>query len=180
VTRRAVIVLLAVLLTTAACADPERTATLVTPSSAAGRPSTRAPAPQPTYTDITRGDSTSVVKLYAYDPRAHSAVAEPVIFLDGPAFCKAFKLKSSDPRCDRDWATEESHTKVTVPVVAQPKLMAWDDHHEGDCTGTITSGGVCRTTTADFADWLRQNPKGFAVLTVKDGTVTKIAEMFTP
>ncbi|MEU4218425.1 hypothetical protein [Actinoplanes sp. NPDC026623] len=121
-----------------------------------------------------------MVKLYSYDATAHSAVAEPVIFLDGPAFCKAFKLKSSDPRCQRDWADEESHLKVTLRVSAKPKLTQWDDHKDGDCTGTITTGAVCPATEAQFATWLKNNPGGFAVVTLTDGTVTKIAQMFTP
>jgi hypothetical protein len=169
-----------VLLLTAACGRPDRNPTLVTPSSAPVATRTTTPAPRPTYTDLTTGDSTSVVRLYAYDPKAHSAVAEPIVFMEGPDFCRKFKIKSSDPRCELEWTTEESHLRVTLPVTAEPRLLAWDDHHDGDCIGTPTSGGVCRTTTTDFAAWLDQNPKGYAVLTVKDGTVVKMAEMYTP
>jgi hypothetical protein len=184
------VILAAALLTTAGCAATGRNAPAAPPSRAtgdpsgkapgSGAPSSKAPKPGPTFADLTTGSKTSVVKLYSYDATAHSAVVEPIIFLDGPAFCKAFKLKSSDPRCQRDWEDEESHIKVTVPVSAKPRLTQWDDHKDGDCIGTITGGAVCPATTAEFATWLKGNPGGFAVVTLVDGTVTKIAQMYTP
>lgn len=184
------VVLAAALLTTAGCARTGLNGPSAAPSWAAGTPSSsapsssapssKAPAPVPTFADLTTGSKTSVVKLYSYDAKAHSAVVEPIIFLDGPAFCKAFRLKSSDPRCQRDWADEESHLKVTVPVSAKPKLTQWDDHKGGDCIGTITSGAICPATEAQFAAWLKATPSGFAVVTLVDGTITKIAQMYTP
>ena len=177
-----VIVLAAALLTTAGCAATGGDGPPAAPSWAAGVPSSKppTPAPGPTFADLTTGSRTSVVKLYSYDAAAQSAVVEPIIFLDGPAFCKAFKIKSSDGRCQRDWVSEESHTKVTLPVQPKPKLTQWDDHKDGDCIGTMTTGAVCPATPAEFADWLKDNPKGFAVVTTADGTVTKIAQMYTP
>ena len=174
------IVLAAVVLTTAGCANPTSKAPLITPSSAAVKPSTKAAAPQPTFADPLRDNTTSVVKLYSYNAAAGSAVVEPIIFMDGPAFCKAFKLKSGDPRCQREWTTEESHTKITVPVVQQPRLTTWDDHEGGDCIGSMTTGSTCPTSASEFAKWVEDNPEGFAVITTNDGTITKIAEMYTP
>jgi hypothetical protein len=174
------VVLAAAVLTTAACGIGESTGPPVRPSTVAARPSSRPAAPQPTYADPSRGSSTSVVKLYSYDAVAHSAVVEPIVFMDGGAYCKKFKVKPSDPRCDREWTTDESHTKITVAVSRKPTLNAWDNGRDGDCIGTITSGGICPVSASKFAAWLKDNPEGFAVITTKDGTITKIAEMYTP
>lgn len=179
-TKLSAIVLAAAVLTTAACGTAAPAASPVPSNSAAVKPSSKPVAPQPTFADPTQGSTTSVVKLYAYDAAAHSAVVEPIIFLDGPSFCKAFKIKSTDPRCDREWTTEESHTKITVPVSQQPKLTTWDDQHGGDCIGSMTSGGICPTSASAFAKWLKDNPKGFVVITTKDGTISKMAEMYLP
>jgi len=170
------IALAAAVLTTAGCSTPTRTPAPAHSSAAAVKP----PASQPTFADPLSDSTTSVVKLYSYDAAAGSAVVEPIIFMDGPAFCKAFKLKSSDPRCEREWTTEESHTKITVPVVPDPKLTTWDDHKGGDCIGSMTTGGTCATSASEFAKWLKGNPEGFAVITTKDGMITKIAQMFIP
>ena len=169
-------VLAAALLTAAGCgfAGPDASG----PASSA--PVSKAPAPGPTFADLTTGSKSSAVRLYSYDAAAHSAVVEPIIFLDGTAFCKAFKIKPSDPRCQRDWEDEESHVKVTVPVAAKPKLTQWDNHRDGDCIGSMTGGGICPATEAEFAAWLKDNPGGFAVITLVAGTITKIAEMYTP
>jgi hypothetical protein len=175
-----VAVLAAAVLTTAACGTGDSTGPPVRPSTVAAGPSGEPAAPQPTYADPSRGSSTSVVKLYSYDALAHSAVVEPIVFMDGAAYCSKFQVKPSDPRCDREWTSEESHTKITVPVRRKPALNAWDNGPDGDCIGTMTSGGICPVSAARFAAWLRQNPAGFAVITTSDGTITKIAEMYTP
>jgi ABC-type transport system substrate-binding protein len=173
-------VLAAAVLATAACGTGESTGPPARPSTVAARPSGKPAAPTPTYADPARGSSTSVVKLYSYDAVAHSAVVEPIVFLDGAAYCKKFQVKPSDPRCVREWTSEESHTKITVAVSRKPTLNAWDDGQDGDCIGTITSGGVCPVSASRFAAWLEENPAGFAVITTRDGTITKIAEMYTP
>jgi len=105
---------------------------------------------------------------------------EPIIFLDGTAFCKAFTIKPTDPQCERDWQAAESHAKITVPVLAEPKLTTWDDRKGGDCIGSMTGGGTCPISAAAFAERLKDNPKEFAVITTRDGTIVKIAEMYTP
>lgn len=173
------VVLAAALLATAGCGSAVRDQPAGS-GRASSAPVSKAPTPGPTFADLTKGSKSSTVNLYSYDATAHSAVVEPIIFMDGPAFCKAFKLKPSDSRCQRDWADEESHLKVTVPVVAKPKLTRWDDHRDGDCIGTMTGGGTCPATEAEFAAWLKDNPGGFAVITLVNGTATKIAEMYTP
>ena len=178
--RLAAVVLAAALLSAAGCDAAGRREPPAAPSSKAPSSKAPSPAPGPTFADLTTGSKTSVVKLYSYDAAAHSAVVEPVIFLDGPSFCEAFKLTSSDPRCQQDWADEESHTKVTLPVRPKPALTQWDDHRDGDCIGGIATGAVCPATPAEFAAWLKAGPNGFAVVTTVDGTVTKIAQLYTP
>jgi hypothetical protein len=179
-TKLSAVVLAAAVLMTAACGTGAPTTPSAAPSSAAGNPSTEPAAPQPTSAAPTHGSTTSVVKLYAYDAAARSAVVEPIIFMAGPDFCKKFKVKSSDPRCDREWTTEESHAKITVPVSSAAKLTTWDDHKDGDCIGSMTSGGICPTSTSEFTKWVKENPEGFVVITTRDGTITKIAEMYLP
>jgi hypothetical protein len=163
-------------LATAACGTNAPSAT----PSFAPPPSTAPAPPRPSFADLTRGDSTSVVKLYAYDPTADSAVVEPIIFMDGPAFCRKFKVKAGDPRCDREWTTEESHTRVTVPVVAKPRLNAWENAAGDDCIGTLTTGSTCAVSVTTFTKRAKANPAGFVVITVKAGVATKLSEMYTP
>ncbi|WP_306205692.1 hypothetical protein [Actinoplanes sp. RD1] len=148
------------------------------PSSATASPS---PAPAvPTFADVSRGDSTSVVKLISFDAKARSAVAEPTIFLLGPDFCEAFHLPSSDPRCERDWNTEDSNTRVTLPVAGDAELLTI---HGGDpeCFGDDTLiVGTCELTPAKFAALAEDSGEMLAQLTVVDGTATRIAEVYTP
>jgi hypothetical protein len=187
--RKLSVMVLAAALTTAACGTNPQSGPWVTPPSgppsvagtpsATAKPSTAA-APQPTFTDPLHGNTTSVVKLYSYDAVAHSAVVEPIVFLDGTAYCQKFKIKSKDPQCQREWISKESHVKITVPVVSKPRLNAWDDGNGGDCFGDIVTGSVCAVSAATFAGWLKENPEGFAVITTKGGTITKIAQMYTP
>jgi hypothetical protein len=176
-----VVVLAGAVLTTAACGTTTRSSgPWVTPSSVAARPSAPAAAPKPTFTDPLHGSTTSVVKLYSYDATAHSAVVEPIVFMEGDTYCKKFKVRKNDPRCQLEVTTDESHVKMTVPVVSKPRLNAWDDGKDGDCIGSPVTGSVCPVSPAAFARWLKENPQGFAVITTKDGTITKIAQMFTP
>jgi eukaryotic-like serine/threonine-protein kinase len=174
-------VLAASVVATAACGTGGATSPQAAPSSAvAVKASSKPAAPQPTFADPLHGSTTSVVKLHSYDATAHSAVVEPIVFMDGGEYCKKFKVKSSDPRCNREWTTDESHTTITVPVIPKPRLNAWDNGADGDCIGTMTTGSVCRTSPSTFAKWLKENPEGFAVITTKNGTITKIAQMYTP
>jgi hypothetical protein len=173
------VVLAAAVSATAACGTSHPAAPWVTPSSAAATPRSAA-APTPTFTDPLHGSTVSVVKLYKYDAAAHSAVLEPIVFMEGPVYCKKFKIKSSDPRCQLEYTTDESHTKITVPVVKRPRLNAWDDGKDGDCIGSPVTGSVCPVSPSAFARWLKENPAGFAAITTVDGTITKIAQMYTP
>jgi hypothetical protein len=135
------------------------------------------------FPDLLGPDRTSaVVQVHSYDPSAHVVVAEPVLLLSPPEYCKLFKIKPSDDRCKAETETPvtvESHLKVTVPVSSHPTLTtAEDPSGEGNCTGTQTGGGTCRTTAAGFAAWLQHNPAGQVAVTARNGTVDKLAEIY--
>jgi hypothetical protein len=136
--------------------------------------------PQPSFADLTRGSTTSVVKMYAYDARHDSAVVEPIIFMTGGEFCRTFALKSSDPRCDHEWTTEESHTKITMPVAPKPAFTTWDDGQGGVCIGSPAAGGTCPMSARAFARWLAEQPGSMVSITTRNGTVTRMAQIYTP
>jgi hypothetical protein len=135
---------------------------------------------QPPFADLTTGGGRSVVRLYAYDPVAHAAIAEPVLFMTGTDYCTRFKIKPSDGQCQREWTTVDSHLKVTVPVVTRPKLFSWqDDQGGGDCIGSMTGGGTCPTTSTAFQTWLKDEAStGLVAVTTADGRITRLAEEY--
>jgi hypothetical protein len=144
------------------------------PSSA---PST--PRPAPTFPDLTRGSTAVTAYLLAYDPKADSAVVVPTIMLTGEDYCKAFGVKASDSRCDREWITEDSHTKITLPIDAKAKLLSI---REGDqeCIGSMIAGGTCPVSKKEFAAWAKDFPEGLVRISTKDGTIVKMAQVYTP
>jgi predicted Ser/Thr protein kinase len=134
------------------------------------------------YTDVSAGDSTSVAKLLSYNKTARSAVVEPVRYYSGPGYCKAYHIASSDGRCNREWITEDSHAKVTVPLATSAKLT-YVHGGDPDCMKSysdIILAGTCALSPAAFASWLKDNAEALVRLTVKDGTTTGIAELFLP
>ncbi|WP_245664860.1 serine/threonine-protein kinase [Actinoplanes subtropicus] len=127
------------------------------------------------------GRASSVVKLQSYDPIAHVVVAQPVLLLSGPDYCKLFKIKQTDGRCEQEYTIVESHLTVTVPAVNRPALTTYDDPKgEGTCIGSMTGGGTCPIKPAAFAQWLKTNPQGLATVTADGGVATKLAEVYTP
>jgi len=132
------------------------------------------------FPDLTgKGTAAAVAKLYSYDPAAQVAVVEPVLFLTGPDYCTLFKIKQTDARCEQEYTIIESHLRVTFPVTARPALTTWNDPN-GDCVGSMTSGGTCPTKPAAFASWLKDNPRGLVAVTISGGVVTRLAQMYTP
>jgi hypothetical protein len=137
-------------------------------------------APEPSFADLTRGSTTSVVKLHAYDAKNRSAVVEPILFMTGQKYCKTFKVKSTDARCNREWITEDSHTKVTVPVAAKPKYFTWQAENGDVCIETPEGGGTCPMTAKEFDAWAAENTNAMVAITTVDGTITRMAQIFTP
>jgi hypothetical protein len=161
------------LLGVAACSAPEPTP---------APPVTSAPAsaaPTPTFTDVSHGDTDSIVKLRKYDARARAAVVEPTVFLDGPAFCKAFHLPGTDQRCERSWVTEDSRLKVTLPVDPEVELLTVRDS-KPECVDQRTGTGSCPWRVADVTRRASPDVDLLVRVTTRDGTVTRIAELYLP
>jgi hypothetical protein len=160
---------LTALLLLAACSSP---ASPVTPSASPA-------APTPTFADVSHGDTESVVKLLRYDPETRAAVVEPVVFLDGLAFCQAFHIPETDPRCERPWVTEDSRVKVTLPVMPRVRLLTVKDG-DSACVDDGTGTGSCPWRPADLARLAVPDRDLLVRLTTTDGTITQIAELFLP
>lgn len=147
----------------------------------APKTSVKPPAANPSYADVTRGDSSTAALLYTFDAEVRSAVLEPVLFMDGPAYCTKFRVKLSNAQCQREWVIVESHQKAAVPVSRQAKLYTASSDTE-DCSGSMERGGTCLVTTAEFAKLMAQAGKNnFLVhVTITDGTIIRIAEEYRP
>ena len=143
----------------------------------------RTPAPTggTSFADLTRGSVKSVVNLRAYDAGSHSAVVEPILFMTGEKYCQTHKLKPGDARCNREWITEESHTKVTVPLAAKPKYFTWEKEDGDVCLGEKPEdGGNCPMTPKAFTSWAADNIGAMVAVTTVNGTVTRMAQIYTP
>jgi hypothetical protein len=139
------------------------------------------PAPQPRFADLTQGSTTSVVKLHGYDPANASTVVEPIIFMTGDAYCRVFKIKRSDGRCvNHAYVTEESHTKVTVPIAAKVKYYTWEDSNGDVCIDAPEKGGTCPMTQREFAAWFKLNRQAMVAVATENGELTRMAVVYTP
>jgi hypothetical protein len=174
--RRAVLVLALAL---AGCAGPAAVGEPAARPSPSAAPSVSPGPLAPSYPDVTRGDTSTAAQLIAYDPVARSAVIEPTLFLTGPDFCKTLHIKASDGRCERDWVTEDSHVNITLPVSPQARLLTMRDGEDG-CLGSMETGGTCPLTPAKFAALTKERAPMLVHVVTRDGTLTTIAEEFTP
>jgi len=165
------------------CAAPTPANTGAGPAPTPSASSGPAPKPTPTFADVTKGDSETAAMLYSYDAAAHSAVLMPVLFMDSDTYCKKFKIKPSDDRCEhQEWVLEESHVKATVPVSPSVKLLsATVVSDDQDCVGSIEKGGACPVSLTKFQELAKAAGNDFLVhISVKGGTITRIAEEFRP
>jgi hypothetical protein len=122
-----------------------------------------------------------VVKLHDYDGRNASAVVEPMIFMTGDAYCRTFKIKRTDSRCvSHAYVTEESRTKVTVPIAARAKYFTWEDSEGNVCLDAPEKGGTCPMTPKEFAAWFKLNKRAMVAVATEDGTITRMAIVYTP
>ena len=116
--------------------------------------------------------------MYAYDPVAHAAIAEPVLMHVRHGLLHPLQNQAERRPLPAEWTTVDSHLKVTVPVTARPKLTTWDG--DGDCIGSIATGGTCPTTPAAFLKWLKdESSTGLVAVTTTKGQVTKMAAEYT-
>jgi predicted Ser/Thr protein kinase len=131
-----------------------------------------------TFTDVRKGSTRSIVKVWGYYPKSRSVVVEPVLFMTGDEYCTTFKLKPSpDAPCERAWVTEDSRMVVTLPTSAAPKLTSVLDDPER-CAGNPVTVGTCTITADRLAE--RLGEAGLAEITTADGTVTAMADVYTP
>jgi hypothetical protein len=138
-------------------------------------------APKPRFADLTQGSTTSVVKLHAYDAKNASAVVEPMIFMTGDAYCRTFKIKRSDSRCvNLAYVTEESHTKITVPIAPTAEYFTWEDANGDVCIDAPEKGGTCPMTEKQFAAWVELNKRAMVAVATEDGALTRLAIVYTP
>lgn len=150
------------------------------PSAAASSAPGRKPAP-PRFADLTQGRTTSVVKLHGYDAKNASAVVEPMLFMTGDAYCRAFDIEPTDNRCvHREYVTEESNTKVTVPIAAEVKYFTWEGPGGEVCIDAPEKGGTCPISAKGFAEWFKQNKGGMVAVATEDGALTRMAVVYTP
>ncbi|GAB2602376.1 hypothetical protein Aab01nite_62660 [Paractinoplanes abujensis] len=151
---------------------------------AVGAPAPGASGPRPTFTDLTRGDATSVVTLHSYDAGRASAVVEPLLFMTGEAYCRTFKIPRTDGRCTyHAYVTEDSHTKVAVPIAPGVKYFTWEAPNGDVCIKEAAKGGVCPMTAPEFARWFSDNKDSgetMVAVTVEGGAVTRMALVYTP
>jgi hypothetical protein len=150
-------------------------------SSPASKPPSKKPRPQPRFADLTQGSTTSVVTLHGYDAENASAVVEPIIFMTGDAYCRTFKIKRSDGRCvSHAYVTEESHTKVTVPIAEEAKYYTWEGADGSVCIDAPEKGGTCPMTEKRFAEWFKLNKQAMVAVATEDGAITRMAVVYTP
>lgn len=153
--------------------DPQGTPT--------GTPSSSAAVPQPRFADLTQGSTTSVVTLHSYDPANASAVVEPVILMTSDAYCRAFKIDRADGRCtQRAFITEESHTKVTVPLADEVDYFTWEDAEGNVCMDASEKGGTCPMTGKQFAAWFALNKGSMVAVDTELGVITRMAIVYMP
>ncbi|MBM2618472.1 protein kinase [Actinoplanes sp. LDG1-06] len=142
------------------------------------RPFGEAAASALSFTDVRRGSTKSIVKVHGYFPKTRSVVVEPVLFMTGDEYCQAFHLKSSsDTPCEQAWLTEDSRMRVTLPTSATPKLFSTFDDPER-CAGDPVTVGTCTITPAKLAERLGEG--GLVEVTTSNGTVTAMADVYTP
>ena len=144
-------------------------------------PASKKPVASPRFADLTQGSTTSVVRLHSYDAKNASAVVEPMIFMTGDAYCRTFKIKRSDSRCVSEaYVTEESHTKVTVPIAAEAKYFTWEGTDGSVCVEAPEKGGTCPMTEKQFGAFFKLNKRPMVAVATKDGTLTRLAVVYTP
>jgi serine/threonine protein kinase len=134
----------------------------------------------PRFTDPTAGASQSMVELYAYDPVAHSAVAQPVLMLNSLDYCRQFKIQRSDIQCSDPFQIVESHWKVTIPVQRTPKLTSWENVGGGTAILSVRGGAGHPISASRFHQWLAGKSGGLVAITTREGEAAQLTEIDTP
>ena len=151
--------------------------TRAAPGTPAPSPSTFS-APTISFPDLTSGPVQTTAKLWKFDSKALSAVVEPVVFMTGFDFCKKYAVDATDARCHDEWLTVDSHRKISMPLSPSVTLTSVRGGAP-ECIGSMNGGGTCPIKLEQFAALLPDGPMLVAV-TARDGTVTRIAQEYTP
>ncbi|MDR7277497.1 hypothetical protein [Catenuloplanes atrovinosus] len=168
--------LLPALLLLAACGSTPDGA--VAPTGAPSAAGSAAPPP-PAFTDVTRGDTDSIVRLLRFTPGKNQAVVvEPVIFMTNPDFCETFRIPADDKRCGYAWSTADSEAKITLPR-ADDAVLALVDQSDLSACMDDKGAGSCEVSDTDFANRVGDGTH-LVRLTTKDGVATRLAELYLP
>ncbi|GAB7042318.1 hypothetical protein JCM9533A_61680 [Catenuloplanes niger JCM 9533] len=133
----------------------------------------------PAFTDVSRGDTDSIVKLLRFTPgNGQAVVVEPVIFLTNPEFCETFHIPADDKRCLSAWNTADSEAKITLPCADAAVFALVDQSDPGTCMDD-RGAGSCETSATDFADRLGDGTP-LIRLTTENGVAVRLAELYVP
>ncbi|UQU67332.1 serine/threonine protein kinase [Couchioplanes caeruleus] len=136
-------------------------------------------APTPAFTDVSRGDTDSIVKLLSFRPGGKTAVVvEPVVFMTNPGFCQAFGIAPGDKRCSYPWDIAASDAKITLPRAGDAGLALLDPDDPGRCMDG-TGAATCTASAADFDDWLGDGEE-LVRLQTRNGVAVRLAQLHLP
>ncbi|WP_189077471.1 hypothetical protein [Mangrovihabitans endophyticus] len=143
-----------------------------------GDATSAAPGATPAYTDVSRGDTDSIVKLLSFAPGKHRAViVKPVIYLPNPQFCATYRIPRDDKRCSYAWGAAESGAKITLPRADDAVLMLVKDD-PAKCVDD-SGAGTCQVSGGAFDDWLG-NGEELIRLQTRNGVAVRLAELHLP
>ncbi|WP_307831648.1 serine/threonine-protein kinase [Nucisporomicrobium flavum] len=138
-----------------------------------------APATAPGFTDVSRGDTDSIVKLMSFRPGRNTAVVvEPVVFMTNPGFCQAFGIPADDKRCTYPWNIAGSEATITLPRADDGGLALLDPDDPARCADS-TGAATCRASAADFDEWLGDGEE-LVRLQTRDGVAVSLAQLHLP
>ncbi|WP_067510483.1 hypothetical protein [Actinoplanes sp. TFC3] len=166
--------LVPMLLALAACTGPAPDST----GTASAAPSSSAATGelQPVFPALT-GDVVTSAKLLTFDPGNRAAIVEPIVFAQAQQYCAKMHIDPVDNRCAQELIIVNSNTRVTLAMRAGVELRGMGDG-TGDCLGDMDKGATCKVTSA-YVRTLAQNDAA-VVITLRDGTLARIAELYQP
>ncbi|MFI5844104.1 hypothetical protein ACIA8K_30850 [Catenuloplanes sp. NPDC051500] len=133
----------------------------------------------PAFTDVSKGDTDSIVKLLSFTAGTNQAVVvEPVIFMINPDFCEAFHIPLDDRRCANAWNTADSQATITLPRADDAVLALVDQADLSACLDEKGAGSG-EVSGREFAERLGEG-QHLVRLTTRDGVAVRLAELYTP
>ncbi|MEV4708141.1 hypothetical protein [Actinoplanes sp. NPDC049316] len=133
----------------------------------------------PAFTDVSRGDTDSIVRLLSFRPGRNTAVVvEPVIVMNNPAFCQAYGIPPDDKRCAYPWNIARSEAKITLPRADDAELALLDPDHPDRCTDR-TGAATCTVSAGEFDDRLGDHEELIRLQT-RNGVAVRLAEFRPP